>query len=349
MKIRDLEGNTANKVPYLIVHSYFRSSLFEAIVIAIKKLILFIINRFMIVGMADEKLVIFKGLAVERTIEIQKIASILFYRYSPTFAFKGEKHADWEFVYVDKGQVLIEADGKPFTLKDGEFFLHRPMEFHKIRSDGVSSDVFIMAFTLSSGGSDLLRLAGKVQTASEVAKNVLTKIMEEKKLVYPMTNFFAEKIEYKPQYGTIEYVANLMENFLILSLRGSQMEDISEETKKGNSIVNSAIEYLSEHLGENIKFSDLSNHLGYSESYIAKLFRNVLHTSVKEYQINLKIEKAKTLIVEKKLSFSEIAYQLGFSSVQHFSKMFKEKTCYSPSAYQKSVFMRNLYDPFTAV
>jgi AraC-like DNA-binding protein len=299
--------------------------------------------------MAEEKFVIFKGLPVERPIVIEKIASVLFYRYSPSFVFKGEKHSDWEFVYVDKGQVLIEADGQPFSLHDGEFFLHKPMQFHKIKSDGVSSDVFIMAFTLSSGGSDLLKLTDRVVTANESARSVLTRIMEEKKLVYPATNFFADKIEYKNEYGSLQYVANLLENFFILSLRGSQDASASEEIQKGNAIVNSAISYLSDHLGDNIKFSDLSSHLGYSESYIAKLFRNVLHTSVKEYQINLKIEKAKILIVEKKLSFSEIAYQLGFSSVQHFSKMFKEKTCYSPSSYQKSVFMKNLYDPFTAV
>jgi AraC-like DNA-binding protein len=299
--------------------------------------------------MDERKQVVFKGLDVERPLIVKNIGSILFYRYSPNFVFNGEYHNAWEFVYVDKGQVQIEANDVPFLVNAGQFFIHKPMEFHKIRSNGVSCDVFIMAFSLEKGGDDLLRLAGKVQTPGEKAKTILSGIMEENKLVFQNTDFFQEEIKFAPYFGSIEYVANLLENFFILSLRAEPEKTEPKEPKNGNAIVNFAIQYLTEHIGENVKFSDLSNRLGYSESYLAKLFRNVLHSSVKEYQINLKIEKAKTLIVEKNLSFSEIAYQLGFSSVQHFSKMFKEKTGFSPSAYQKSVFMRNLYDPFTPV
>lgn len=299
--------------------------------------------------MNERKYVMFKGLDVQRALSIKNIGSILFYRYSPNFVFNGECHLDWEFVYVDKGRVVIEADDKPFTLNAGQFFLHKPMEFHKIRSDNVSSDVFIMAFLLDSGEDSLLRLAGKVQTPNDEEKAILGQIMEENKLVFRETNFFEENIHFTPRFGSIQYVANLLENFFLLSLRNEPEKVEEKEPKNGNAILASATQYLSEHLNENVTFAELSNHLGYSASYLAKLFRGTLHSSFKEYSINLKIEKAKTLIVEKNLTFSEIADSLGFSSVQHFSKMFKRKTGFNPTEYQKSVFMRNLYDPFTPV
>jgi AraC-like DNA-binding protein len=299
--------------------------------------------------MTERKYAAFKGLEVDRELVIKNIGSILFYRYSPNFAFAGEYHIDWEFVYVDKGQVVIEADDKPYTLSAGQAFLHKPMEFHKIRSDGVSSDVFIMAFLLDKGGEALLRLADKVQSPDEDEKAILSQIMEENKLVFRETNFFADNISFSPRFGSVQYVANLLENFFLLSLRNEPEKTEEKEPKNSNAILDEATRYLNEHLSENVTFAKLSDHLGYSSSYLAKLFRNVLHSSFKEYEINLKIEKAKTLIVEKNLTFSEIADQLGFSSVQHFSKMFKRKTGFNPTAYQKSVFMRNLYDPFTPV
>jgi AraC-like DNA-binding protein len=302
--------------------------------------------------MAERKVVAFKGLPVDKAIAIKNVGSILFYRYSPNFAFAGECHLDWEFVYVDKGRVVIEADEKPFTLNAGQFFLHKPMEFHKIRSDGVSSDVFIMAFLLSKGEDVLLRLAGKIQNPDEQEKAILGEIMEENKLVFRETNFFEENIHFTPRFGSIQYVANLLENFFLLSLRNEPEKTVEEnekEPKNSNAILEAATHYLNEHLSENVTFAELSNYLGYSASYLAKLFRSALHSSFKEYSINLKIEKAKTLIVEKNLTFSEIADNLGFSSVQHFSKMFKRKTGFNPTEYQKSVFMRNLYDPFTPV
>jgi AraC-like DNA-binding protein len=299
--------------------------------------------------MADRKYVAFKGLEVEREIVIKNIGSILFYRYSPNFIFGGESHIDWEFVYIDKGQVVIDSEETPFTLSAGQGFLHKPMEFHKIRSDGVSSDVFIMAFLLEKGEESLLRLADKIITPDEAEKSILGQIMEENKLVFRETNFFVDNIRFSPRFGSIQYVANLLENFFLLSLRNEPEKSEEKEPKNSNAILEEATHYLNDHLNENVTFAELSNHLGYSSSYLAKLFRSALHSSFKEYEINLKIEKAKTLIVEKNLTFSEIADQLGFSSVQHFSKMFKRKTGFNPTAYQKSVFMRNLYDPFTPV
>lgn len=299
--------------------------------------------------MNERKFLMFNGLDVERALSIKNIGSILFYRYSPNFVFNGEYHIDWEFVYVDKGRVIIEAEDKPFTLNAGQFFLHKPMEFHKIRSDNVSSDVFIMAFLLGSGEENLLRLAGKIQTPNDEEKAILGQIMEENKLVFRETNFFEEKIHFVSRFGSIQYIANLLENFFLLSLRNEPEKVEEKEPKNGNAILANATQYLNEHLNENVTFAELSNHLSYSASYLAKLFRGTFHSSFKEYSINLKIEKAKMLIVEKNLTFSEIADNLGFSSVQHFSKMFKQKTGFNPTEYQKSVFMHNLYDPFMPV
>lgn len=48
-----------------------------------------------------------------------------------------------------------------------------------------------------------------------------------------------------------------------------------------------------------------------------------------------KIEEAKELLVYDELSISEISYRRGYSSVQHFSRQFKEVTGLTPSHYKK--------------
>ena len=50
--------------------------------------------------------------------------------------------------------------------------------------------------------------------------------------------------------------------------------------------------------------------------------------------IKLKIEKAKELIVLGDLTFSEIAYQLGYSSPAHFTNQFKQVELKSPTEYK---------------
>lgn len=71
-------------------------------------------------------------------------------------------------------------------------------------------------------------------------------------------------------------------------------------------------------------------------SYISGLFSEVEGITIEKYIINQKIEKAKELLVYNELSLSEIAFQMGYSSVAHLSSQFKKVTGLTPSYYKSS-------------
>ena len=84
-----------------------------------------------------------------------------------------------------------------------------------------------------------------------------------------------------------------------------------------------------------IKVSEyLSNHLHYDYKYLSNLFSRTSGQSIEQYFIRLKIEKAKELLVYKQLSLSEIAFQLGYSSVSHLSNQFKKITGLTASHFK---------------
>lgn len=56
-----------------------------------------------------------------------------------------------------------------------------------------------------------------------------------------------------------------------------------------------------------------------------------------EFFNRLKIEKAKELIRTRQFTFSQIADQLGYSSIHYFSRQFKKITGMSPTEYTESV------------
>ena len=68
--------------------------------------------------------------------------------------------------------------------------------------------------------------------------------------------------------------------------------------------------------------------------YLSNLFSEVEGTTIEKYFINQRIEKAKELIVYDELSLSEIAYQLGYSSVSYLSNQFKKITGLTPTHYK---------------
>lgn len=69
--------------------------------------------------------------------------------------------------------------------------------------------------------------------------------------------------------------------------------------------------------------------------YLSKIFSRHKKITIEKYFILQKIEKVKELIEYEELSFSEIAYRLGYKSVQHLSSQFKEVVGMSKTEYQK--------------
>lgn len=84
----------------------------------------------------------------------------------------------------------------------------------------------------------------------------------------------------------------------------------------------------------------LAEKLNHSYGYLSNLFSEVTYTSIENYIIIQKIEYAKQLIVNDKLSLTEIAYKLNYSSVAHLSTQFKNNTGITPSQFQRIITKR---------
>lgn len=78
----------------------------------------------------------------------------------------------------------------------------------------------------------------------------------------------------------------------------------------------------------------LSMQLHKDYQYLSRLFSGVEGKSIERYFILQKIERAKELIVYGEQNLTEIAYELGYSSQQHFSRQFKKETGLAPSHFK---------------
>lgn len=84
-----------------------------------------------------------------------------------------------------------------------------------------------------------------------------------------------------------------------------------------------------------MRYSDyLEREIGADYSSLSKLFSEVEGKTIEQYLILQKIERAKELMVYDELNVSEIAYQLGYSSIAHLSAQFKKITGHTPSEFK---------------
>lgn len=79
----------------------------------------------------------------------------------------------------------------------------------------------------------------------------------------------------------------------------------------------------------------LSSELNKDYSQLSKLFSSVECMTIEHYVILQKIEKVKELLTYGEKTLSEIAYDLGYSSVAHLSAQFKKITGFTPSQFKK--------------
>ncbi len=79
----------------------------------------------------------------------------------------------------------------------------------------------------------------------------------------------------------------------------------------------------------------LSAECNISEVYFRRLFKEHFGISPKQYVIDVRLQRAKQLLAEGKLSLSLIAEATGFTNQYHFSRLFKERVDLTPSEYRK--------------
>ena len=78
----------------------------------------------------------------------------------------------------------------------------------------------------------------------------------------------------------------------------------------------------------------LAKELPMGYSLFRKEFKRITGKSPNQYLLDLRLEKAKYLLVMTTLNISEIGYQTGFDSIFYFSKLFKKKYSCSPKKYR---------------
>lgn len=99
-------------------------------------------------------------------------------------------------------------------------------------------------------------------------------------------------------------------------------------------LINKAKFLLQESLENAVNIEELAQQLPMSYSKFRKAFKAITGQSPNQYHLNLKLDKAKELLLSTTLSISEIAYQTGFESALYFSRIFKTKNKVSPKLFR---------------
>jgi len=265
-------------------------------------------------------------LRVDHRLKVDSIYTFWYQEKEQGFLFPGESHPMAELTYVDQGSMHSVADGQDLVLKQGDLVIYGPDQWHMQYADiGVAPRFVTISFALS--GSGLEALLNRKFTAPQNVVTLLQNMLREE--------------ERMDDYSNDIILSQL--NLLLLMLlretaapRGGKLQT-SNSIHSENEIIRQAQQFISSHIREKLSVPLVARQVDVSPSYLTALFHKNLQISPGEYIRRIKLQESKQMIRENNLNFTEIAAELQYSTVHHFSRQFKEKFGITPTEYAKSV------------
>lgn len=111
--------------------------------------------------------------------------------------------------------------------------------------------------------------------------------------------------------------------------------DATEEQELNINIHN-ALEYIEKNITKNLSLDSVSKNIYLSSSYLSRMFKKNLNINFIDYVNTRKISIAQEKLLTTSISITELSQSLGFSQPSYFTKLFENRTNFSPSGFKKA-------------
>lgn len=254
-----------------------------------------------------------------------------FIAQSPDWIHMTRTLSDYELMLITEGELHIAADDREFSAYPGDYILMPPTENQHGTRNSFSS-FYWLHFEYAALPADNLHdslsipLWGHLRSPERII--ILMKQLQD---------------------SDRRYRSNALNSYLtgaILSEISLQMKAPSPELLaiSKEQTCQDIREYISWHLGEPLKCSQIADYFGYNEKYLTTLFGHRFGISLKQYIIREKMERAKALLTESDTPVAQIGYQLGFADAHNFSHAFSAAVGMTPGEYRKTYDRHNIFD-----
>ena len=95
--------------------------------------------------------------------------------------------------------------------------------------------------------------------------------------------------------------------------------------------------YVVVHVDEKLSLESVAEGVYLNPSYVSHIFKKITGMNLTDYMAEVKVDRAKVLLRDSRMKIYDVASTVGYSDSEYFAKIFKKKTGYSPTAYQKQL------------
>jgi YesN/AraC family two-component response regulator len=122
----------------------------------------------------------------------------------------------------------------------------------------------------------------------------------------------------------------------IISITKKSLDNLSSVNTK----IAAACEFINNHYNTDISLTNVADYVMLNPSYFSTIFKAQKKITFIDYLNTLRIDKAKKLIIDSKLSLTEIAKKIGYNNYQQFNRYFKKFEGVTPKQYSEQAHLK---------
>lgn len=240
-------------------------------------------------------------------------------------------HDDMEFILVQSGEITVCAGMEKYRCRNNEILYIPPCTVHQAASDTPNASIcglvfhpsLLKSYLFEDDNTTFFTCANSMIYSKEnPCYEQLSKILKNAYSIY----------NERPSTYKLEMSAHIL---LLLSVLLRSSTVINSEKNARFCRIEPAMKYIEENYNRRICISDLSRLINVCDDHFIRMFKAATSRTPAAYITDVRLHQALRLLSLNQYSISEISDRTGFSSIQYFSRIFKERMGLSPSEYTK--------------
>lgn len=242
-------------------------------------------------------------------------------------------HPAIEIIMPIENSYEVETNERKYHLDEQDVIILPPGELHELHAPKTGSRlIMLIEHSLITDLKGMSSILPVLREPRMISKSNPGDIKIHKKAIELLYSIKDEYTSTAPLWEVAIY-ANLIQLFLLIGRKyfnNNMIFTDSKQSKQKEYIekFDLIFEYIHTHYTKNISLDTIAGIAGFSKFHFSRLFKQFTNMSFYDYLNKERIQVAETLLLNHKLSITEVAFQSGFSSIATFNRVFKKfKNC----------------------
>lgn len=239
----------------------------------------------------------------------------VFFQKGPGYQLESHKHSSYQVIFAFRGGFKCEVSEEEIQVPNGKALFIKPNVSHNFEAKSEKQERLVINISKKNWESLTKSMGEKI-------------ILEKDYLRFSTSSLTRQLINTTVICPNPKIQRSLLDSFLSLMLMemSLQKSHLMLSLQSKNPTLQRVVEDINQNFRKKLDREKLAEKYGFSSRNLSRLFKAEFNLTPQQYHLQKRIEEAKTLISQDRLNLTEIAFELGFSSLSHFLDTFKKYT-----------------------